>query len=1012
MSKTKYSFLPWMRQGLATEIKEKIDHLGKEDEGSDNSAPAVDLTLNIKGNFMLGGIPVTLPKNETASKKIKLYGPGDVIGLENRSIIKTEPKNGVQHFEPNYLPYIEFYEEDFPWRYTPFAPSGERLRPWLALVVLKADEFKKDAINTKQPLPSFTVTNLDNIPFPPPYQLWAWAHVHVNGIISEANAAADLNQIVNHKPNHACTRLICPRRLEPETEYFAFLIPAFERGRLAGLGAAGELIEATDLQRAAWGHDHSIFQKQFPYYYNWSFKTTKAGYDFETLATSIEPRELHPNVGKRTIDIQAPGYNLFYDGGEFPNEGAVYMDGALRNINSNISDLLHFATKEDKAFTQDLADLINLEEDLKNPSFLGPNNKFADNPHFEDDGDSIYDDPIITPPLYGRWHAKQNKVNPEDKKNWVNQLNLDPRNRLVAGLGAEVVRRNQEDYMERAWQQFGQLFDANAFMRQAQFTLELNKGIYHKHLSPLDDSTAIRVTSNAHQSMRYRGNSLKRDMEKRNVPKGLFSPSYEKVTRPGGALMKRAGSTDGSAPAPRGNPWTPMQMIAEMNKVIDSMLDKVAVLAQGDSGTPLFTLLYLEAIPGLKSPVPGWKKLALQSNGVIGQDFLYEHVTYIHEPAHFKEGINKIYKYLRSSNWKGYNPTIQMDEGEMASQPTQDPVAVFSSVTMEKLNPRRAFTRRVRERLHNYDFNQSASNEETIEPILAAPEFKDPTYEEILKASPDAFVPNMDLIPPNTLGLLEVNRVFVESFMVGLNYEMARELLWREFPTDQRCTYFRHFWDSRVRDYKANIEQFDIEAIHRWNKTTYLGTHDSPGSVEEQLVVVIRGDLLNRYPNTAIYLQEATEDGNPGQLKELPVFEARVDPDLYFLGFNVTAEAARGLPGWFIVIEEKPGEVNFGLDSPAQTDGSPPELKSWNDFNWLHLQVVNDHIDLENGERPIPKTDNGWQWGYGEGHEADQPATGNGSAAHMACILCQQPVRLFFHAAKKLPEVIKNEDYA
>ena len=31
--------------------------------------------------------------------------------------------------------------------------------------------------------------------------------------------------------------------------------------------------------------------------------------------------------------------------------------------------------------------------------------------------------------------------------------------------------------------------------------------------------------------------------------------------------------------------------------------------------------------------------------------------------------------------------------------------------------------------------------------------------------------------------------------MVGLNHEFARELLWREFPTDQRGSYFRQFWD-------------------------------------------------------------------------------------------------------------------------------------------------------------------------------------------------------------------------
>ena len=44
---------------------------------------------------------------------------------------------------------------------------------------------------------------------------------------------------------------------------------------------------------------------------------------------------------------------------------------------------------------------------------------------------------------------------------------------------------------------------------------------------------------------------------------------------------------------------------------------------------------------------------------------------------------------------------------------------------------------------------------------------------------------------------LKTNRRFMEAYMVGLNVEMGRELLWRGFPTDQRGTYFDHFWGVR-----------------------------------------------------------------------------------------------------------------------------------------------------------------------------------------------------------------------
>ena len=46
-----------------------------------------------------------------------------------------------------------------------------------------------------------------------------------------------------------------------------------------------------------------------------------------------------------------------------------------------------------------------------------------------------------------------------------------------------------------------------------------------------------------------------------------------------------------------------------------------------------------------------------------------------------------------------------------------------------------------------------------------------------------------------TVGLLETNARFVHAYMCGANHAFAGELLWREYPTDQRGTYFRRFWD-------------------------------------------------------------------------------------------------------------------------------------------------------------------------------------------------------------------------
>jgi hypothetical protein len=71
--------------------------------------------------------------------------------------------------------------------------------------------------------------------------------------------------------------------------------------------------------------------------------------------------------------------------------------------------------------------------------------------------------PSVVPPIYGRWHFgkhrikedKKSLVDPLDQKYWIDQLNLDPRHRSVASLGTQVIRKNQEDLMAAAWDQFG-----------------------------------------------------------------------------------------------------------------------------------------------------------------------------------------------------------------------------------------------------------------------------------------------------------------------------------------------------------------------------------------------------------------------------------------------------------------------------------------------------------------------------------------------------------------------------
>ena len=54
---------------------------------------------------------------------------------------------------------------------------------------------------------------------------------HEQPTVGAAAAAA-----IAQNPDSAYSRILCPRKLAPHRAYHAFLVPAFESGRLAGLG--------------------------------------------------------------------------------------------------------------------------------------------------------------------------------------------------------------------------------------------------------------------------------------------------------------------------------------------------------------------------------------------------------------------------------------------------------------------------------------------------------------------------------------------------------------------------------------------------------------------------------------------------------------------------------------------------------------------------------------------------------------------------------------------------------
>ncbi len=1023
-----YTFLPWLRQGISNEITE-TDNFNAGNGAATRASIPVDVTIHADGQ-----------QAENWQQPIPLIGPADIIGLNKEAIIRHEPGDWITNFESHHLPFVEFYDEDFPWRYTPAAPDGTRLRPWLYLLLLKPGEFERgDPL--AGPLPRINIPSLaENFPgpvteaFPNPAQTWAWAHVQVHkhlitpstftGINTEVDelnqALTNLKDTLANNPDTALSRILATRQLETETEYHAFLIPAFETGRLTGLGEDQATILGTEAQTASWGNN----QTDYPFYHEWYFRTGPVG-DFEHLVRQILPGPLDPLVGRRPMDIQDPGYLLNRSAtvpteiisGQPHDDGTLFLEGALR-VPEN--DSLPYPWEPNAGhftpFIKQMEDLINLGDDLLKSS-LSSNTTYQNDP-FDPNGLGLVDDPIVAPPMYGRWHALEARVD-RNNASWVHELNLDPRRRAIAGLGVRLVQEKQEEYMEKAWGQLGTVVEANSKINMAQLAKLVSERIFGKHIKTLKGGKITQLGSWVFSQLPAETvgqGTLFGQLSDSKMPNASLSPVFRKLIRKNGPIGKKLKSialvdTENLLTSLGDASFTPAPEISISTEQSQVPITQVDTWANASATQSLNQSIFTFTAFGDNS-----------TTGTAGNQ----------EATDFQNSITDFYEYFGAGLWDLPSLGDTLDpgtvsthiEGEMAPG-----VGISNEVAdvIEVTNP------------------TLPSHADPLVPILAAPEFKEPIFELLKADALEWFLPNLHLIPQNTLSLLESNPKFIESLMVGMNYEMARELLWREYPTDQRGTYFRNFWEKNLYVETAGITEeeleeslTDIPPIHAWSSASYLGEHakKGPGFVTNSategtdvvgtgnLVMVMRGDLLKKFPRASVYAVKAAWDTSGsngvwsidtprvfGTQEKYVIYSANIDPDILLLGFDMTIEEAKGEDldafiqqhgatvtsnypeaGWFLIIQERAGELRFGLDI-----GSPPSgLQEWTDLNWEDIDIVNGHIDLSNAISVVdaqgsPEVPSDLTWG---------PAS---NAADIATILMQDPVKVAIHAKEMLP---------
>jgi len=1080
----KYTFSAWLRKGIGRSIIEP-DTLGASNGTvKERASVPVDVSVNTR--------PV--------HKEFVLMGPGDAIGINADNIVRTEPRDWVTDFEPNYLAFIEFYDEDLLWRYTPASPVGNRLRPWLALVVLEDEtdeapgEFTRN--DNRLPLPSITVASTASLP--PLTQTWAWAHVHTNDAFVDATQfelfLESLQKPDNPNADRIISRLTSPRKLKPNTPYGAFVVPAFETGRMAGLGQDPKDVSA---QQPAWSAAGSV---DLPVYHQWRFRTGE-NEDFESMVKRLVPRVADSRVGIRGMDGEKPGWGLTVgtDIGQIvpadEKQTVLGLEGALKAPTTKPRPLAIDATKP---FLQQLASVLNFPEQRRN------------NP-----ADAVL--PVVSPPIYGEHHANKHTVD-VSRTGWVDGLNRDPRTRVSAGFGVRVVQENQENYVARAWSQVQKVLEANRLIRLAAYAMRASEALYVNFAAKFTAERTITYFAGTLRKVRGSPTTLQQLLNESTLPPAAVSGALRRFIRPRGAFAKRivrvdpafthdglvsglASGTLTAAPpkepagdlatdtglveqlpppvpvTPGGQPWWLryrwlLAIILILLVLFLGLVLGLAILALALA--VLGAVVLLVVLPQLAAGQPGSSQPGVPSGtgSIVDPAAVAELLKQVPQRDAFRfvetdpvvlpvaAGGTQVTtgSERTSSNADAvtFTTVTTFTPGTAGVDTTQAEAFRLAATRLEQrltfkatekkrvqfdvqnaktkldaaVNPLKSFPRRVAASVKFGFDSQWLLEPEHLVPAMAYPDFDDPMYEKLRDVSSELLLPNLQLIPPNSITLLETNPPFIEAYLTGINCEFGKELRWREYPTDRRGSYFRQFWDTRgilaaptgEAASETSERSKDITPLDTWPSDSLLGTHRNPKRPPgEQVVLTVRGDLLKKYPNTLIYAQKAhlarDKNGNPqpqhnpvlgnvaseadiqSEIK-FPMFKASVDPDIRFFGFDLTVEQANGAPnpqtdaddwGYYFIIQQLPGEPRFGMDVSFSPDDDSTTPITWNDLSWDKFPESQTFIDttvLPQAFVPAGPGESITQWGS--------------DSARMAAILFQAPVMIAVHAKEML----------
>ncbi len=908
-------FLSYMRQGLTT--------LAEHDK-----VPGKRMIVPVKLTVTASGKTNNTTNTGIVEKEIALLGPGDVMGINKNIISRITPAPNTNNFESSLVPFIEFSEPDFLWRFSSLQTTDKKdWIPWLSLIVLKAEnsreesEFEKVENSNKELPPQIQLKQ--NAILPDLNESWRWAHVHkidvdLNGS-DEVQVSNVIKNSIKNAPQKTVCRLLCPRKLKQQTKYHAFLIPVFKIGVEAAMGIIDQTEDRTLL---TWESPENGAGKIIPYYFDWEFSTGSGG-DFENLVRKLKPRDLE-NMGIRPIDCSNPGYGMQEE------ELVLQLEAALKSLDTEIqpwgmdSDENSPDAELSSEKQEALAKLLNKREETVQKENGETETKLR-----------------VTPPVYGEWYAsmqgKPLQIDAPNKNVWLEELNLDFRHRAAAGLGVQFVKENQENLMKAAWEQLSKIKKVNQELNLGRFGREISSNMF-KRLNKMTPNNAFKIALPVQNKIAFqaettvgaflRSSPVTSNLTRVKAQKYLFNVAKAKVkTNFEPVETSRLVNLNFKVNGLKESVFTTRVVSTTAASVAENIDDQFteAVNKTISALNPKNTL-----VPRIASRFSNFR--SVEKTEVTSTESEEDELRPV---KWYPEFHRPMYHFLREMSQEYILPGLEnVPQNTVGLLQTN---RRFIEAFMMGLNHEMASELRWREfptdlrgsyfrsfwdtTIYSLDPNEKAAFRTT--------EIAAKLLDEIRKKYGEDY---------DSLEKIEA------TYVIANPNETEKEIA--------------DAYESAVENWLlTRDEDKDIDRLINWNKDSRLGDHPvagKPNNLEEdqnQIVLLIRGELLQKFSNTLIYLVNKKEDGkpdlDPGAERKHPVFEGELPPDIVFLGFQIKEEDAAD---YFVVFEERMTELRFGLDETPE--GNTPGSGE-NDFSWQHFPDLSPEGYLDGNEPTI-----------------------------------------------------------